>query len=97
MENINMANAIETIERLVRENDRLIYEAKEKELRWQLEQEKREIIAKCEKHIAEITAKYEARIKEYDDNVLELEDETDNLREINAQLQIKILEMQRHK
>lgn len=97
MENIDMANAIETIERLVRENDRLIYEAKEKELRWQLEQEKREIIAKCEKRIAETTAKYEAQIKEYNDNVLELEDETDNLREINAQLQIKILEMQRHK
>ena len=70
---------------------------KEKELRWQLGQEKREIIAKCEKHIAEITAKYEARIKEYNGNVLEVEEEADNLREINAQLQIKILEMQRHK
>lgn len=97
MENNNMANAIETIERLVRENDRLIYEAKEKELRWQLEQEKREIIAKCEAKIAAITAEYKQREKELNEEALDNEREADGLREINAQLQLRILELQRHK
>ena len=95
MEDMNFTVA--TIERLVRENDRLTYEAKEKELVAQLEQEKRRIIAEYEKKIAAITAEYEQRVKGLTEEALDNEHEADGLREINAQLQLRILELQRHK